>query len=153
MSAATTSSSRPILPILRRHLARGARGLALWAVAMLAVLTLYLSFYETVASPGMTQVMESLPPVLRLVAFVKGREYGGVGRFCRNPKTPAKQIPHALRVQLIVASAVIGVVALAVESGVGNLNGNPCKYFRICIARIDCQPHLVGVIERRQRKR
>lgn len=62
MSAATTSSSRPILPILRRHLARGARGLALWAVAMLAVLTLYLSFYETVASPGMTQVMESLPP-------------------------------------------------------------------------------------------
>lgn len=49
------------LPVLRTQLARGARGLVLWTLALTAVLCLYLSFYPSVHDAGMDEIVATMP--------------------------------------------------------------------------------------------
>lgn len=67
MSASTqqaVAERRSGLPILRRHLADGARPVLGWSIAIVAVLTLYLPVYPSLQTPELAGILESLPEEL-----------------------------------------------------------------------------------------
>ncbi|WP_103062971.1 ABC transporter permease subunit [Actinomyces qiguomingii] len=67
MSASSTpttpdgAAARAPVPILRRHLADGARSLLGWAVAICAVLALYLPIYPSLQTPEIAGIIDTLP--------------------------------------------------------------------------------------------
>lgn len=54
----------PTLPILRRWLADGWRGLIGWSLGIAAVILLYLPLFPSMRSPELTSLLRSLPPEL-----------------------------------------------------------------------------------------
>lgn len=63
MSGAAGVRQAP-LPILRRALTDGWRGLLGWTVGLAAVALLYLPLFPSMASPELTDVLDALPPAL-----------------------------------------------------------------------------------------
>ncbi|MBE6481190.1 MAG: ABC transporter permease [Actinomyces ruminicola] len=67
MSASTpqaVAARRSGVPILRRHLADGARALLGWGLAVVAVLALYLPVYPSLQTPELAGIVETLPEEL-----------------------------------------------------------------------------------------
>ncbi|WP_136192278.1 MULTISPECIES: ABC transporter permease [Actinomyces] len=58
------SPSRAAVPVLRRHLAEGARSLLGWSVALAAVLALYLPVYPSLQTPELADILAALPAEL-----------------------------------------------------------------------------------------
>ncbi|WP_219109114.1 ABC transporter permease subunit [Actinomyces sp. 594] len=63
-SRPTVSRPRATAPILRRHLAEGARSLLGWSVALAAVLALYLPVYRSLQTPELADILDALPAQL-----------------------------------------------------------------------------------------
>lgn len=64
MSRAAPTSSRSTLPVFRRLVLDGWRGMIGWTIGVAAVIGLYLPLYPSMASKEMTQMMDSLPDEL-----------------------------------------------------------------------------------------
>jgi ABC-2 type transport system permease protein len=63
-AVAVATARRAPLPVLRRWLADGWRGLLGWSVGITAVVLVYLPLYPSMASPELIGLMDSLPPEL-----------------------------------------------------------------------------------------
>ncbi|CED91593.1 ABC transporter permease subunit [Actinomyces succiniciruminis] len=63
-AAISGAESRAAVPILRRHLAEGARSLLGWSVALAAVLALYLPVYPSLQTPELADILDTLPTEL-----------------------------------------------------------------------------------------
>src|SRR5690606_16450603 len=65
MTATTATRIQPLpLPIVRRWLADGWRGMLGWALGIIATLALYLPIYPSMQSPELNALLESLPEEL-----------------------------------------------------------------------------------------